>query len=97
MSVDYLAYAGIWKVRAQRGCTIITVGQSLQWLEDIGGAFPPSATADEKLELVKKLGGVNPVTIDGEWYSVLGTRVQLVTVLRDCWLNQFRIVSRQRL
>ncbi|MBO4534783.1 MAG: hypothetical protein J5755_02470, partial [Clostridia bacterium] len=27
MSVDYLAYSGIWKVRAQRGCTIITVGQ----------------------------------------------------------------------
>lgn len=25
MSVDYLAYSGIWKVRAQRGCTIIGV------------------------------------------------------------------------
>jgi len=27
MSIDYLAYSGIWKVRSQRGCTIITVGQ----------------------------------------------------------------------
>lgn len=26
MSVDYLAYAGIWKSHAQRGCTLITIG-----------------------------------------------------------------------
>lgn len=25
MSIDYLAYSGIWKQRAQRGCTLITV------------------------------------------------------------------------
>ena len=25
MSIDYLAYAGIWKQRAQRGCTLVTV------------------------------------------------------------------------
>lgn len=25
MSIDYLAYAGIWKERSQRGCTLITV------------------------------------------------------------------------
>ena len=81
--------------------TVITVGQSLQYLENLGDEKdvddnPIGAGLTDKAD-VEKLGGVNPVQINGRWYSTQGTCVQLVTVLRDCWLNTFKIVNRQRL
>ena len=84
----YGCTAGLLSTRYET-FTVITVGQSLLWLDGI----PATTTATK----VKKMGGVNPVLLDGKWYSTLGTRVQSITILRDCWLNNFKIVSRQRL
>ncbi len=81
--------------------TIVTVGQSLQYLENLGKEEDDGGNLIgenfTKKEEVEELGGVNPVQINGKWYSTQGTCVQLVTVLRDCWLNTFKIVNRQRL
>jgi hypothetical protein len=56
------------------------------------------ADAKSDAEYMKSL--VNPIQIVQEgtnWYSVLGTRLQLVTVVRDCWFNTYKVVSRQQL
>ncbi len=84
----YGCTAGLLSTRYE-AFTLITVGQSLALLDGV----PATSTAAQ----VRTMGGVNPVQINGYWYSTLGTRVQSITILRDCWLNRFQIVGRQRL
>ena len=42
---------------------------------------------------------INPIelTVDGEkgWYSILATQLRLITIQRDCWKNEMKIVRNQ--
>ncbi len=72
--------------------TIFAAGQSLEYLKDIDTTGP---SADDKDAILGVL--INPIEIDGKWYSVLGTHLRVITVVRDCWNNKFQVVQVQQL
>lgn len=73
--------------------TVVAVGQKLQFIvrED---ELPPSDT-DARENFLKQL--VNPKNINGNIYSILGTQVRLVTLVRDCWFGNIKVVKTQNL
>jgi hypothetical protein len=74
--------AGIMSTRYET-FTVLAAGQSLRYI------MPDSAavTADFQKTLV------NPVKIGTDWYSILGTQLRIVTIVRDCWANRMKVVS----
>ncbi len=77
--------------------TVIAVGQSVKWLEDITQALNGMPAGSEaRSAFLKQL--TNPVQLsDGEWYSILSTQVRLVTLVRDCWFGTFKVARTQLL
>ncbi|MBO7742112.1 MAG: hypothetical protein J6S21_06110 [Victivallales bacterium] len=74
--------------------TIIAAGQKVNYLMDDA----EMTAVKDNAEYMRSL--VNPIQIGEmgtDWYSVMGTRLQLVTVVRDCWFNTYTVVSRQKL
>lgn len=74
--------------------TIISVGQTLKYL------FPGDEfTSEEYTAIEAQL--VNPIKIgtgtDEAYYSVMGTQIHQVTVVRDCWANTFKVVQNRLL
>ncbi len=74
--------AGIMSTRYET-FTVLAAGQSLRYI------MPDSAavTADFQKTLV------NPVKIGTDWYSILGTQLRIVTLVRDCWANRIKVVN----
>lgn len=73
--------------------TVVAVGQKLQFIAR-ADELPPSDT-DVYKNFSKQL--VNPKNINGNIYSILGTQVRLVTLVRDCWFGNIKVVKTQNL
>ena len=73
--------------------TVVAVGQKLQFIVR-ADELPPSDT-DARDNFLKQL--VNPKNINGNIYSILGTQVRLVTLVRDCWFGNIKVVKTQNL
>lgn len=72
--------------------TVVAVGQKLQFIVR-ADELPPSGDARDNF--LKQL--VNPKNINGNIYSILGTQVRLVTLVRDCWFGNIKVVKTQNL
>ena len=69
--------------------TVFAIGQNLKYL----GKLTTMNNEAFKNQLI------NPIelTVDGEkgWYSILATQLRLITIQRDCWKNEMKIVRNQ--
>ena len=75
--------------------TVIAVGQSVKWLEDMKTPLE-NLSGEARDAFLKQL--TNPIQLkDGEWYSILSTQVRLVTLVRDCWFGTFKVAKTQLL
>lgn len=73
--------------------TVVAVGQKLQFIVR-ADELPPSDT-DARENFLKQI--VNWKIINGNIYSILGTQVRLVTLVRDCWFGNIKVVKTQNL
>ena len=69
--------------------TVFAIGQNLKYL----GKLTTMNNEAFKNQLI------NPIelTVDGEkgWYSILATQLRLMTIQRDCWKNEMKIIRNQ--
>lgn len=72
--------------------TVVAVGQKLQFIVR-ADELPPND--DARNNFLKQI--VNQKNINGNIYSILGTQVRLVTLVRDCWFGNIKVVKTQNL